>query len=295
MLQLDKLKFNIIKRFWQDMKLKLNLRAVLILISVLIAQFVYAKELKIIQVTDSHFSSTGIESSQRDVENSKSVLEKTINDINSVSKVDFVVFTGDNIDQANIIELKRFLMIANKLKYPYYVVIGNHEVFKSQDLTKKEYMKIVRKYSKNCRPEGANYVFEKQGIVFLVVDGAKEVIPGPAGYYRQDTLRWLDKKLIKYKNSKVIIFQHFPIEEPYYNRTHATYNKEDYKNILKKHKNVIAIISGHYHANGEKMVDGIYHISTPSLLEAPHNYKIIEVSGNDRKGYNIFTQLRHAE
>lgn len=277
------------------MKFRLKLSLLLVLVSLFTAQFVCAKELKFIQITDSHFSVSGVEYSQRDVENSKSVLEKTIKDINSVSGVDFVVFTGDNIDQADEADLKRFLTIANRLKYPYYVVIGNHEVFKSQDLTKKEYMKIVRKYSKNCRPDGPNYVFEKKGFVFLVVDGAKEVIPGPAGYYKQDTLKWLDKKLTKYKGSKVIIFQHFPIEEPYYNRTHATYNKEDYKNVLKKHKNVIAIVSGHYHANGEKMVDSVYHVSTPSLLEAPHNYKIIEVSGNSKRGYNVYTQLRHAE
>lgn len=255
----------------------------------------WAKDLKFIQITDSHFSSSKADYTQREVENSQSYLEKTIQDINTISNVNFVVFTGDNIDQANDTELKKFLKEANKLKYPYYVVIGNHEVFKSQDLDKKEYMRLVRKYSKNCRPRSANYVFERDGFVFIVVDGAKEVIPGPAGYYKKDTLKWLDKKLTHYKYSKVVIFQHFPIVEPYFNRTHSTYNKEDYEKVLKKHKNVIAIVSGHYHANGEKMVDGVYHISTPALVEAPHNYKIIEINGNYQKGYNVYTQLRHAE
>lgn len=255
----------------------------------------FAKDLKFIQVTDSHFSPNGINYSQRDVEQSKGVFEKTIDDINSIPDVDFVVFTGDNIDQSNDTDLKGFLKIANKLKAPYYIVIGNHEVFRSQHFTKKDYMKVVRKYSKNCRPKGANYVFEKNGFVFLVVDGTKEVIPGPAGYYKKDTLKWLEKQLTHYEDSNVIIFQHFPIEPPYYNRTHATYNVEDYKKILKEHKNVIAIFSGHYHANGEKMVDGIYHVSTPALVASPHDYKVVEITGNNKKGYNVYTQLRHAE
>lgn len=277
------------------MKLLFKLNLTFLMLMFLLTQNVFASELKFIQITDSHFSNVGANYTQRDVEHSESVIEKTIKDINSIPNVDFVVFTGDNIDTANSTDLKAFLHLANKLKFPYYVVIGNHEVFKSQKLDKKEYMKIVRKYSKNCRPSGANYVFYKKGLVFLVVDGAKEVIPGPAGYYKKDTLKWLDKQLTKYKDDKVIILQHFPIVEPYYNRTHSTYNIKDYEDVLKKHSNVIAIFSGHYHANGEKMVDGIYHVSTPALVEPPHNYKIVEINGNNKKGYQIYTQLRHAE
>lgn len=275
--------------------MKVLFKFILIAITFLFSSSVFAKDIKFIQITDSHFSSEKSEYTQREVEHSQNVLEKTITDINSIPEVDFIVFTGDNIDNANAEDLKAFLKIANKLKKPYYVVIGNHEVFKSQKLDKKEYMRIVRRYSKDCRPSGANYSFENKGLVFLVVDGAKEVIPGPAGYYKIDTLKWLDKKLTQYKTSKIVILQHFPIEAPYYNRTHSTYNVEDYKNIIKKHSNIIAIFSGHYHANGEKMIDGIYHVSTPALVEAPHNYKIIDICGSDKKGYQVYTQLRHAE
>lgn len=284
--------------FFQHMKFLSKFNFIFFVFILLLGQShncAYAKDLKFIQITDSHFAVAGSQYTQREVSGSKGYLENTIKDINSIKNVDFVVFTGDNIDQANDTDLKSFLAIANKLNVPYYMVIGNHEVFKSQHFDKKEYMQIVRKYSKNCRPSGANYVFEKEGLMFVVVDGAKEVIPGPAGYYKKDTLKWLDKTLTKYKNSKVVILQHFPIVEPYYNRTHTTYNIKDYQDVLDKHNNIIAIFSGHYHANGEKMVNGIYHVSTPSLVENPHNYKIIDIVGDKKKGYQIYTQLRHAE
>lgn len=268
---------------------------ILFLTVILITSHVLAKEVKFIQISDSHFSNNKSEATQREVENSKSVLEKTIADINTIPDVDFVMFTGDNIDQANTDDLKTFLKMANKLKFPYCVVIGNHEVFKSQDLTKKEYMKIVSKYSKTCRPKGPNYVFFKNGFVFIVVDGAKEVIPGPAGYFKQDTLKWFDKKLTQYKGHDVIVFQHFPIVDPYFNRTHTTYNKKEYEEVLKKHKNVIAIFSGHYHANGEQMVNGVYHASAPALVESPHNYKIVEIEIKQNQAPEIYTRLRSAE
>lgn len=276
-------------------KINFTFVALLLLITQCLGQCAYAKDIKFIQITDSHFSKEGKDYTQRDVENSQSYLEKAIKDINTIPNVDFVAFTGDNIDTANASDLKSFLMIANKLNVPYYVVIGNHEVFKSQKFDKIEYMKIVSKYSKNCRTKSANYSFEKGGIVFLVVDGAKEVIPGPAGYYKKDTLKWLDKELTKYKSKKVVILQHFPIVAPYYNRSHSTYNIPDYEAVLSKHNNVIAIFSGHYHGNGENMKNGVYHVSTPALVEPPHNYKIVEITVKNKKDYNIYTQLRHAE
>lgn len=277
------------------MKIIKKIYIIFTLIILLTAQRANASDLKIIQITDSHFSTSINAGTERDVENSKNYLLDTVKDINTIPNVDFVVFTGDNIDQANSDELKRFLLIANQLKPDYYMVIGNHEVFKSQGFTKKDYMKTVSKYSKNCRERNPNYVFKKKGYVFIVVDGTKEVIPGPAGYYKKDMLKWLDKELTKYKNDKVIILQHFPIVPPYYNRTHTTYKVEDYQAVLKKHNNVISIISGHYHGNGEKMVDGIYHISTPALVEPPHNYKIIEIESQKGAKPEIFTQLRNAD
>lgn len=264
-------------------------------IFILIASSCNAKEIKFVQITDSHFAAIKSDYSQEEVEYSQTTLGKTVRDINSLKNVDFVMFTGDNIDKSNEDDLKGFLKVANKLKFPYYMVIGNHEVFKSQKFDKKEYLKVASKYSRCFKEKKPNYVFTKKGVVFIVVDGTKEVIPGPAGYYRKDTLIWLDKQLTKYKNEQVVIFQHFPIEPPCYNRTHATYNVEAYKDVLKKHKNVIAIISGHYHVNGEKTVDGVYHISTPALVCDPHDYKIIELDIKNKKDFKIYTQLRHAE
>ena len=128
---------------------------------------VSAKEIRIIQVTDSHFTTLGQGYSQRDVTPSQRVLENTIKDINKISDKSFVVFTGDNIDKPNDEDLKAFLKVANKLNCPYYMVIGNHEASKYQKFSKKDYLKIVRRHSKNCKSKEANYVFKHDGMVFF--------------------------------------------------------------------------------------------------------------------------------
>lgn len=255
----------------------------------------FSKEIRIIHITDSHLETSNQETSKQDNTTSEQILINTIKDVNKIKGTTFAIFTGDNIDKPNPEDLKMFLKIANKLNCPYYVVIGNHEISKYQHFLKKDYMNIVRKYSKNCHFKEPNYVFKKKGMVFIVVDGVKEVIPGTAGYFKEDTLKWLDRTLKKYKNKNVVIFQHFPIEAPFFYKTHTTFDADGYKTILDKHSNVISIVSGHYHANSEKMIDGIYHINTPSLLEKPHEYKVIDIKIKKNKKIYIYTQTRHAQ
>ena len=41
---------------------------------------------------------------------------------------------------------------------------------------------------------------------------------------------------------------------------------------------IIAIIAGHFHANSDIYRKGIYHLSAPGFVEAPHEYKIIKLT-----------------
>lgn len=246
-----------------------------------------ASEIKFVQVTDAHFTVNN--------KYTADVLKSTVEDINNQQNISFVVFTGDNIDYSSEVNLNTFMKIVKKLNVPYYIVLGNHDVFKSNGVSKQRYYEIVRKYKFFSRQNKPNFVFKKGEFVFIGLDGAKETIPGPGGYYRPKTLEWLDKQLTKNKRHKVVIFQHFPILTPFESKTHRVYQPENYYEVLKKHDNVIAIISGHYHTNKEKMENGIYHISSPSLLAVSNPYKIIDIVTT--KGFSpmIYTQIREID
>lgn len=261
---------------------------VLIIASIIFEQKSFAENIKFVQVTDAHMA--------KNSEYSQKVLKATIDDINKQSDISFVVFTGDNINYAEEEDLKIFADIVKKLNIPYYIVIGNHDVYKTNGMSKTRYLQILRESNRFIRQKEPNYKFSKKGFVFLIVDGAKEVIPGPAGYFKKDTLAWLDKTLTKNKRKTVVIFQHFPIEYPEGAsgrlKTHKTYKVENYKDIVEKHDNILAIVSGHLHTNGENMKNGIYHISTPSLLAMPNSYKIIDIVTMKDFSPIIYTQLR---
>lgn len=252
---------------------------------------VYAENIRFVQISDSHLTI--------DSEYSMRVLKSAVEDINKQEGISFVIFTGDNINSPKEENLREFVSIASKLNVPYYVALGNHDVYKSNGLSKVRYYEILREKNIFYPQRKPNYKFKKNGFVFLVVDGAKEVIPGAVGYYREDTLNWLDKELSKNDKKDVIILQHFPVEYPEgvetRLRTHRTYKVEDYQTLLAKHHNVLAVISGHFHVNAENMKDGVYHISTPSLIGLPNSYKIIDIVTTKEFSPIIYTQLREFE
>lgn len=248
----------------------------------------YADTVKFIQVTDAHYKSG--ESYREDT------LKSAIKTINKEKDVSFVVFTGDNIDVANEADLYEFIQIANKLKLPYYVVIGNHDVYKNGGLSKVRYMEMLRENNPMFyRYRKPNYVFKKKGFVFIVTDGAKEVIPGAVGYYKADTMKWLAKQLEKNKKKTVIIFQHFPLIMIKESESHRVYNKDEYLKLIDKYDCVKSIIAGHIHTNGEIMRNGVYHITSPSLLNDPPSYKVITISTT--KGFSpmIYTELKEVD
>ncbi|MGN0030731.1 MAG: metallophosphoesterase family protein [Candidatus Gastranaerophilaceae bacterium] len=247
-----------------------------------------AENIKFIQVADVHLS---VQS-----EFSMKVLNSAIDDINKQDGISFVVFTGDNINNPKEENLKEFAKIVKKLNVPYYIALGNHDVYKSNGLSKVRYFEVFKENNIFFPQRKPNYKFSKKGFVFLIVDGAKEVIPGSVGYYREDTLNWLDKELTDNKKKDVVIFQHFPVEYPEgvesSLKTHKTYKVEDYQQLLEKHTNVLAVVSGHFHVNSENMKNGVYHIATPSLLTLPHSYKVIDIVTTKEFSPIIYTQLK---
>lgn len=232
----------------------------------------YASDLRFAQVDGVMYSANDELSEQR--------LDKIINEINNQKNISFVVFSGNNIAKPSVANLEAFLKETKKLHAPYYLVLGNKDVNKQKGLGKTEYMKLVSKTSRaHKKIHSPNYVFEKKGVVFIVVDGSKEVIPTPMGYYKPEVVTWLDEQLNLYSEKNVVIIQHFPIIPPVQRESLYTAKPEAFLKVIAKHKNIKAIVSGHFGVNKESDIKGIKFIST---AEAPV-YKIIDIMDCESK------------
>jgi len=238
-------------------------------------------DMRIIQVDELLYSASK-ESSTKNFEN-------LINRINKEKNVDFIVFSGDNLAKTGKDNLKSFIKKAKSLKYPYYIVLGSKDISKQKDFGKKEYAEYLKKKVKTHKKfNSPNYVFEKNRLVFIVVDGSKEVIPTPMGYYRDDVLNWLDDQLYKYKDKKVIILQHYPIIPPAKKENLYTYKADEYLELLSRYSNVKAIISGHFGVNNEQTFNGVLHIST---AKAP-TYRIIDIIDFETEAPTFWSTIR---
>lgn len=238
-----------------------------------------SKDLRFAQVTDVRW--------QKD----NTSLQKVVNDINKQKNIDFVIFTGDNIAKPTQENLDSFLNTAKKLKCPFYAVIGDKDVNKRKNLSKKQYAEYLHKHIARYKPKTPNYIFEKKGVVFIVPDGSKDVIPDTIGYYKDDVLEWIDANLDLYSTKPVIILQHFPIVPPAEKEAYYTYKADKYLDMLKKHNNVKAVIAGHFGVNNEQNIDGIEHIST---APAPC-YRIIDFIDFDTPTSTLWAEIKVAE
>lgn len=244
-------------------------------------QSVQAKDIEFIQVSDLHFKEN-----QESIENFKDLIGL----INSSKNLNFVVFTGDNIDKPNRIALNTFLKLAKKIKVPYYIQIGNHDCLKSAGLDKNAYLKLVKKYSSH-NGNSFNFTIQDGDFTYIFIDGMKQVIPSPNGYFKKDDLAWLDEQLEKNSKKNVIIFQHFPLIDFAQNSSSNLYKAQNYKDILSKHNNVKAIFAGHYHTTMEVIDNGVYHFVTPPAkndVRAIRNVMLIE---KDKHNYEIITSV----
>ena len=202
-------------------------------------------------------------------------LKDTIKEINSYKDVDFVVFGGNNINKAQIVDLDYFAYLLKRVHKKTYVLLGNQDVSTTSGIDKKYYMKRVKRARFYRHPSKSNYVFKKKGYVFVAMDGSKQYFRSSNGYYSKAELIWLEGILKKYKNSKVVILQHFPLTQTK-SQWLQTAKTEDYLELLKKYDNVKVIVSGHYGANTE---DKILNISNILVENYSKNqaYKIIQM------------------
>ena len=228
----------------------------------------YAKEVKFIHITDINLNT-----------NNAYKLQDTIKEINSYNDIDFVVFGGNNISRTNIDNLNTFLYLIKKVNKKVYVLLGSSDVLASTGINKEYYLKRVRRALFFRHSKKPNYVFKKNGYVFVVMDGSKEFFQSTNGYYTKKELVWLDEILTKYKDKNVIILQHFPIL-PTKSAWLQSAKTENYIDVLKKHSNVKIIVSGHYGEDSEIKTGGIYHIITESYSKNGA-YKIIQIDLDD--------------
>jgi 3',5'-cyclic-AMP phosphodiesterase len=242
--------------------------------------------IKFVQITDDHFNPFSDRVNLRMVKYSKDLLEDAIAQINDMSGINFVIFTGDLADAADANLHVLFSKEANTLKVPWYWTTGNHDLSQSGvSLGRKNLLKLMNKYNKYIQPESTCYSFSKGGVLFFAMDGASDTISTAKGQFSKECLGFLDRELTAHGDMPAVIFQHFPLVYPLKSETHEVVNQVEYLALLDKHPNVKALFSGHYHVDRIQTRNNVLHVSSPALVQYPCAFRVVTLTrtGGDLK------------
>ena len=155
--------------------------------------------------------------------------------------------------------------------------------------SKKDYMHTIRKKNKAHRKiNSPNFVVKKNKIAIFIVDGSKEVITTPMGFYKDDTIKWLENNFHYYQDKNIIIYQHFPLVPPAQKELRYTAKPENYLELVNQYDNIKAIFSGNFNTNAEKKVNNILHISTADFPK----YRIIDMMDYDTPNPTFWSVIK---
>lgn len=200
-------------------------------------------------------------------------LQRTIDDINRMTDVAFVIITGDITELGTNDQLKRAKQLFDSLHVKYYIIPGNHDSGWSESggvgfITTFGYDK---------------FQFDYNGIRFIGCASGPYVRMSD-GHIPRDATMWLADVLKKTPKEQPVVFcNHYPLD----NGLDNWYDAID----LLKHNNTILAICGHGHQNKAMNFEDIPGVMGRSNLRAKATaggYNLVDV----RPDSIIYTERR---
>jgi 3',5'-cyclic AMP phosphodiesterase CpdA len=192
-----------------------------------------------------------------------------------------------------------------KLPFPAYVIPGNHDVpvieADSQSIAFQDFPKYYRKfgysndelyYTCSLLP-GVRLValnsntFDEQGNLIGRLD--------------EQQLQWLERVLAEVRNEIVLVMVHHNVVEhlpnqsrhPMANR-YMLSNADELLEILQRYQ-VKLVFTGHLHVQDIAQENGVYDITTGSLVSYPHPYRIFEFQQDEHGSSRLQVQSYRVE
>ncbi len=189
-------------------------------------------------------------------------LQRSVDDINTVDTIAFVIVSGDVTEFGSDDELRLAKKILDGLNKPWYIIPGNHDTKWSESGANS--FRVVF--------GGEAFAFTHGEWLFLGTNSGPNMRMGP-GQIPRENIVWLDSVLSipSYREMKIISVNHYPLDEGLNNWYELTDRLKELDTRL--------ALCGHGHSNRVMNFEGIPALMCRSNLRA----------GKEYGGYNIMT------
>ncbi len=226
------------------------------------------------------------------VEVSIPALELVFNHLEKLD-LDFLLLPGDLTQHGERDNHQWLSQRLSQLPYPVYVIPGNHDipVLESQNhvISFDEFPQYYRSFGYQ-KHQGLDYTLEiLPGLQLIGLNSNNFDENGnQMGYLREEQLKWLEQVLSQVKNKLVFVMIHHNVIEHLpgqatnpLGRRYMLENAPQFLNLLKQ-AGVQLVFTGHLHVQDIAQWQGIYDITTGSLVSYPHPYRVIHVNTNSQ-------------
>ncbi|HLO88693.1 MAG TPA: metallophosphoesterase [Nostocaceae cyanobacterium] len=217
--------------------------------------------------------------------------------------LDFLLIPGDLTQHG---EPENHAWLAKRLAqlpFPVYVVPGNHDVpvlnANEQSIAFTEFPSYYRKFGYG-NPEQIYYSCQVlPGVRLIGLNSNSFDEQGKQiGRLDDQQLRWLERELASVGDELVLVMIHHNVVEHLPNQScHAMASRYMLENapqvleLLRQH-GVKLVFTGHLHVQDVACANGVYDITTGSLVSYPHPYRVLEFR-RDRVGREWLQIISH--
>lgn len=181
-------------------------------------------------------------------------LRRTVEDINLLPDIAFVIVSGDITEFGSYEELYTAKELLDNLSIPYYAIPGNHDANWSESGTN-DFLRIFG---------NETFGFEYNGYKFLGLASGPNMRMGP-GQIPRENLNWFLEELKKTDTDMPIIYvNHYPMDN-------GLNNWFEVMDALRPH-NVQLMLCGHGHVNRRMNFEGVNAAMCRSNLRAKEEY-----------------------
>lgn len=214
------------------------------------------------------------------------LFQDTLKALNNISELDFVLLTGDLLNDSTPGELKYVQQSLALLEKPWHYTPGNHDGYIDPNEPEAMLPDVIARSVDPRLPGTVQGSFwsrsVKPGIRVIGLDS--RLADHWNGKVQEEQQAWLRNELEQHPDDLIIVAIHHPLhnlgphneQEPFSN--FIVDEGPEVEAILDEHPNVKMVLSGHHHVNQLRQHNARLHVSTAALTGYPCQYRMVTIN-----------------